>query len=106
METDELYVGVDKKGVHFAFPIQATGGKDKLSIIQIEQDVAVCRDKFPQLVCRPIAAEFTANNVIALFEFELDADAVVLTSERHYRLVPPEEMSDADLQAYRARKAE
>ena len=42
IETDELYVGVDKKGAHFIFPIQAKGGSDQLNIVQIEQDFEVC----------------------------------------------------------------
>lgn len=54
VETDEIYVGVDKKGVHFVLPIQAKSGSDKLSIVQIEQDIAVCAHKFRSLICRPI----------------------------------------------------
>lgn len=34
IETDELYVGVDKRGVHYVLPVQAKGGKDKLGIVQ------------------------------------------------------------------------
>lgn len=106
VETDELYVGVDKKGVHYVFPIQAKGGKDKLSIVQIEQDIAVCHDKFPNLICRPIGAQFMAGEVIALFEFDAVREEVAISSEKHYKLVPPEEMTDADLQTYRSRKAD
>ena len=43
VETDELYMGVDKKGAHYIFPVQAKGGTDRLSIVQIEQDFAVCK---------------------------------------------------------------
>jgi len=56
VETDELYVGLDRKGAHYVFPVQAKGGTDKLSIVQIEQDFALCAAKFPRLMCRPIAA--------------------------------------------------
>lgn len=38
IETDELYVGVDRSGSQFVFPVQAKGGKDKLSTIQVRQD--------------------------------------------------------------------
>jgi hypothetical protein len=103
VETDEIYVGVDKKGAHYAFPIQAKGGKDKLSIVQIEQDFAVCATKFPLLVCRPIAAQFMEGGVIALFEFESGANGVTITSEKHYQLVAPKEVTDADLETYRER---
>jgi hypothetical protein len=106
VETDELYVGVDKKGVHYVIPVQAKGGKDKLSVVQIEQDVAVCASKFPSLVCRPIGAQFMRNDVIALFEFEQNERGVVVCSEKHYKLVPPDEVTEEDLKAYRERKAD
>jgi hypothetical protein len=100
METDELYVGVDKKGVHYVFPIQAKGGTDKLNIVQIEQDFAVCAHKFPLLCCRPVAAQFMRDGVIALFEFEQNDTGICIHSEKHYKLVPPEEVTETDLAAY------
>ncbi len=103
VETDEIYVGVDKKGAHYVFPIQAKGGSDKLSIIQIEQDVAVCAHKFPALICRPIGAQFMAEGVISLFEFEEGEAGLVISAEKHYKLVPPEEVTDADLENYKGR---
>jgi len=103
VETDELYVGVDKKGAHYVFPIQAKGGKDKLSVVQIEQDFAVCADKFPLLISRPLAAQFMQNDVIAMFEFEQGENGVGIVSEKHYRLVPPEEVTEGDLESYRHR---
>lgn len=106
VETDELHVGIDKKGVHRVFPIQAKGGNDKLSVVQIEQDFAVCAHKFSPLVCRPIAAQFMRDEIIALFEFEQDENGVRIAAERHYQLVPPEEVTEADLNNYRGRAAE
>jgi len=103
VETDEIYVGVDKKGAHYVFPVQAKGGTDKLSIVQIEQDFGVCAHKFPSLICRPIAALFMQGDVIALFEFEQGDNGVGICSEKHYKLVPPEEVTDADLESYRTR---
>lgn len=103
VETDEIYVGVDKKGIHYAFPVQAKGGTDKLSIVQIEQDMAVCSHKFPSLICRPIGAKFMENDVIALFEFEEGEKGVGIASEKHYKLVPPEEVTERDLETYRSR---
>ncbi|MDE3178929.1 MAG: hypothetical protein KGM47_04635 [Acidobacteriota bacterium] len=61
VETDEVYIGVDKKGVQYIFPVQAKGGRDRLSVVQIEQDIAVCAAKFPALVCRPMVAQFMAG---------------------------------------------
>ena len=103
VETDELYVGVDKKGIQYIFPVQAKGGTDKLSIVQIEQDFAVCARKFPSLLCRPVAAQFMQDGVIALFEFEQSDAGVSISSEKHYKLVPPEDVTEADLNAYRQR---
>ena len=106
VETDELYVGVDKKGAHYVFPVQAKGGTDRLSIVQIEQDFAICSDKFPLLICRAIGAQFMHDDVIALFEFENGKDGIGISSEKHYKLVPPEEVSEADLETYRNRTSD
>ncbi len=106
VETDELYVGVDKKGIHYVFPVQAKGGTDKLSIVQIEQDFAVCARKFPSLLCRPVAAQFMPDGVIALFEFEQSEAGVSISSEKHYKLVPPDEVTAADLKSYQQRAAD
>jgi hypothetical protein len=103
VETDELYIGVDKKGAHYVFPIQAKGGKDRLNVVQIEQDFAVCATKFPLLVCRPIGAQFMEDGAIALFEFESGENGVVISSEKHYKLVAPEDVTEADLETYRGR---
>lgn len=106
IETDEIYVGVDKKGAQYVFPVQAKGGKDKLSIVQIEQDIALCGEKFPNLVCRAVGAQFMHDDVIALFEFEHGKEGVSVVSEKHYRLVPPDQVTAEDLKTYRERIAE
>ena len=100
VETDEVYVGVDRRGAHYVLPVQAKGKKDKLSLVQVRQDIGLCRHKFPNLVCRPIGAQFTQNAVIALFEFDGDAGEVTVASEKHYRLVPPDDLTPEDLQRY------
>lgn len=103
IETDEVYVGVDRRGAHFVFPVQAKGGSDVLSIVQIEQDVAMCAVKFKGLICRPVAAQFVEDNLIALFGFEENDQGVAITSERHYRLAPPEDLTSDILESYRNR---
>jgi hypothetical protein len=100
VETDEIYVGIDKRGAHYIFPVQAKGQKDKLNIVQIEQDIEVCRSKFPSLICRPIGALFLEDDLIALFEFVNSESEVSIVTEKHYRLVPPDEISDQDLITY------
>ncbi|MBI4590150.1 MAG: hypothetical protein HY725_15055 [Candidatus Rokubacteria bacterium] len=101
VETDEIYIGVDKRGAHYVFPVQAKGGNDLLSVVQIEQDIALCAAKFPSLICRSIGAQFMEDNLIALFEFEEGKEGVVISAEKHYRLVPGEEVTVDDLQTYR-----
>jgi len=88
---------------HILFPIQAKGGNDKLNVVQIEQDVAVCAHKFPSLICRPIGAQFVDDDVIALFEFEESEHGLAISSEKHHKLVPYEEVTVADLEKYRSR---
>lgn len=101
IETDEIYVGVDKFGVHYVIPVQAKGGKDRLSIVQVEQDMALCAAKFEGLVVRPIACQFLNNDVIVMFEFGDSSAGVGIVSERHYLLVPAEDVDAAELQSYR-----
>lgn len=101
IEVDELYVGVDRKGAQYVFPVEAKGGREKLAIVQIEQDIAFCAARFPELICRAIGAAFTANDVIALFEFVSVDSEVKIASERHYRLVPPGDVTAQDLETYR-----
>jgi hypothetical protein len=103
VETDEIYVGIDKHGAQYIIPVQAKGGSDKLGIVQIEQDFALCSAKFPMLVCRPIAAQIIEDNLLALFSFEMNENGVAISDEKHYRLVLPEQMTDADLANYRKR---
>lgn len=104
VETDEVYIGVDKRGAHFVVPVQAKGGNDRINIVQIEQDMAMCAEKFPAAICRPVAAQFMADDVIALFEFERSSRGVALAVERHYRLCPPEEISPSELGKYALRQ--
>ena len=101
VETDEIYVGVDRFGAHYVIPIQAKGGKDKLSVVQIEQDLALAAEKFPALVCPAIGAQFMDEGIIALFEFEVGENGVTVSAERHYQLVPPDQLSLEDLETYR-----
>ena len=106
VETDEIYIGVNKHGSHFAVPVQAKGGTDRLNRVQIEQDIAICAEKLPQLICRPVGAQFFDDEMIALFEFEQQGDDIKVSSEKHYQLVTPDAVTDQDLLAYRQRLAD
>jgi hypothetical protein len=106
VETDEVYIGVNRQGAHYVLPVQAKSRRDRIGPIQIEQDVGMCRTKFPGLVCRPLAAQLMEDNVIALFEFVDTPDGVRLRIEQHYRLVLREALSDNELAHYRQLSAE
>ena len=56
VETDDVYVGLDEHGAHYILPVQAKGGSDSLSVVQIWQDLRVAQQKFPDLIARPVAA--------------------------------------------------
>ncbi len=103
IETDELYIGIDKKGVHYILPVQAKGGSDQVGVVQIEQDIAMCQLKFSNLVCIPIAAQFIEDDLIALFSFEMTNDGISITSEKHYRLVEPNNLSKEEIEQYKKR---
>lgn len=107
IETDELYVGVDQRGAHYAIPMQAKGGTDKLGIVQIEQDFALCRSRFESLIPIPVAAQFLTDNKIALFQFEQDeAENLSISKEVHYQLVESEALKDSEIEAYSRRRGD
>ncbi len=103
VETDEMYVWLDNLIVRYVFPIKAKGVSDKLNMVQLEQDFAVCASKFPNLVCNAIAAQFMKDDLIALFLFEMGDFGITLLTEKHYRLVPAAEISQEELLTYRSR---
>lgn len=100
VEIDEIYVAVDKYGAQYVLPVQAKGGNDEIGVTQAEQDLAVCREKFPGLIARPIAAQFMDDDVIALFELSVQDDEIVVVHERHYQLVRERDISIDDRKLY------
>ena len=103
IEIDEIYVGVDRDGRHFVIPAQAKVGNDKIGYAQLFQDLAYCKEKYPNLVCRALAAKFMAGSKIALFELTIDDDTVRIVQEKHYDLVPEAAISDDELRSYNSR---
>jgi len=101
IEVDELYLGVDRNGAQFVVPVQAKGGRDRHSAVQIRQDIALCAEKYAQFICRPVGAQFMAEGVIALMEFRFEGGEVVVRNEQHYRLVPMDGITPAELADYR-----
>ena len=101
IEVDEIYVAVDSTGRQFVMPVQAKGGSDQLSVIQSEQDLLWCRERLPDLICRPVLTQFAEGDLIAMFEVTLDDDEIKVVQEKHYRLVPASEVTQEDLLRYR-----
>jgi hypothetical protein len=101
VETDEIYIGIDKRGVQYIIPVQAKSKRDRIGIVQIEQDFAMCETKFPNLICHSIAAQLMGNNAIALFDFDRTQEGIRVVSEKHYKLVRPDELSVEELETYR-----
>jgi len=101
IEIDELYIGLDRNGCHYAIPVQAKGGKDQIGVVQTTQDIRFCEQKFPGIRCRPIAAQFMDDNVVALFELTLQGDEIKVVEERHYRLVPADKLDQKVIRDYR-----
>ena len=97
IEIDEVYVGINSHGHQFVIPVQAKGGSDTLGSTQTKQDVACCREKFPGLTCRPVSAQFMAEDVIALFELAIEDDEVKVYDEKHYRLVASDSIQPEEL---------
>jgi hypothetical protein len=100
IEIDEIYVGLDRHGRQYVLPVQAKGGGDQLSAVQAKQDIACCAEKFPNLICRAISAQFMADDLIAIFELTQEGDEIKVVEEKHYRLVPADQIGPADLKAY------
>ncbi len=105
IEIDEIYVGVNRNGQQFIVPVQAKGGTDKLATIQTKQDLAFCRQKYPQLICRPISAQFLSGGVIAVFELTMEGEEVKVVDERHYKLVACDQITASELDTYRNRSS-
>ncbi len=107
IEIDEVYVAVDRDGVQYVVPVQAKGGKDQLGVVQTKQDIACCAEKFPELACRSVSAQFidfgNDGKMIAMFELALEGGRVVIVDEKHYRLVPAAEIDGEDLRSYRTK---
>lgn len=100
IEIDELYIGLDKRGAHYLIPVQAKRGSDFLSTVQANQDVVWCKSEFPALQCRSVSAQFMSDEVIALFEMVEDDETLAIAEERHYKLVPAEEVPEDQKKNY------
>ncbi len=101
IEIDELYVGIDRHGCHYAIPVQAKGGTDQISVVQTKQDILWVQQKFSGMKCRAISAQFMGDERVAMFELTIQNDLVVVLDEKHYKLVPAAELDRRAIVDYR-----
>ena len=86
IETDDIYLGIKSNGKQYILPVQAKGSSDQLSPIQIEQDIAMCEHKFPNLICKPIGVQTAKQELLALFEYEQTSDGLRIVERATFRL--------------------
>ena len=101
VEVDEIYVGLNKRGTHFVLPCQAKSQGDRFGIVQVLQDLALCANRYPNAICRPIALQFISENNVAILELAVREEDDILklniVDEKQYGLVPRSEISEDDL---------
>ena len=87
IETDDIYIGLKKNGKRYVIPIQAKGPGNRLSPVQIEQDIAMCNHTFPHLICKPIGLQSVKNGLLELFEYGNTAGGIRIVERVAFRLV-------------------
>lgn len=101
IEIDELYIGLDKQGCHYIIPVQAKGGKDQIGVVQTTQDIRFVEQRFSGIRCRAVAAQFMEEGVVALFELTIQKNEVKVVEERHYKLVPADQLDAVAIREYK-----
>jgi hypothetical protein len=101
IEIDEVYLGVNKKGVHFVIPCQAKSQGDRFGIVQVMQDIEFCKARYPNAICKPIALQFLTENDVAILELAVeesnDIFHLFVVDERHYKLVSRDGITDEEI---------
>ena len=72
-----------------------------VSQAKIEPSELLVEIKIPDSTPGPIAAQFIERDLICLFEFVFYKGDVKIAQEKHYRLVPPDEVTTDDVFSYR-----
>jgi DNA (cytosine-5)-methyltransferase 1 len=98
---DEMYIGVSQSGAQYVIPVQAKGSNDMIGVVRARQDFLYCKERYPNLECRVVAVQAVEGDAIAMFELTLQDDDVRVRDERHYKLVPQDQISVKDLQEFR-----
>jgi hypothetical protein len=93
-EIDDLYVGLDIDGKQFVMPVEAKCSNDRLSKTQIVQMIDFSRDRYPNLIMRPVGVQEMKEGSLVLMEFTpaLHPDEIKIKEMRRYKLVPMSEV--------------
>lgn len=101
IEVDEIYIGINKRGAHFVIPCQAKSPGDRFGIVQVLQDIELCKERYPAAICRPIAIQFTGENELAILELSVsqkkDTLKLDVVDEKQYSLVPNRDLTSDEL---------
>lgn len=101
VEIDEIYIGINKRGTHFVLPCQAKSPGDQFGIVQVMQDIALCKERYPNAICKPIALQFLGEDSVAILELVVVEENEILrlniVDEKHYQLVPNSQISDDEI---------
>ena len=104
IEVDEIYLGVSKRGAHYVIPCQAKSPGDRFGIVQVMQDIELCKQRYSHALCKPIALQFLSEQDVAILELaveeEKDVFRLTVIDERHYQLTRQDGISEADIMAY------
>lgn len=92
IEIDELYFGLDSRGCHYVIPVQAKVGSDQIGVVQAQQDISWCNQRFPGMRCRAISAQFMTDDRVAMFEVSIQDDMLKVVEERHYKLLAAQDL--------------
>lgn len=83
LEVDEIYVGVNRLGELCIVPIQAKVGRSRFGRVQLEQDLAFCRERFRSYRARAVAVQALSREHLVLYELAIVEDHVVKIQELH-----------------------
>ena len=82
-------------------PVQAKVCIVEIGVTRAELVFSVCADSWPSMIARSVAAQFADDGLIALVELALQDGELRIRREEHYQLVPSEQITPEDLEAYR-----
>lgn len=99
---DEVYFGKNRFGHLIAIPVIEISPNVLLQLSTALNLYEIYQSEFTNQICVPIIARFVEQNVFALWTFHRTENQFSIDTENHYRLVRPDELSDAELASYQA----